>query len=418
MSSAEVEGDSESHGRRGFAGATVGARFVTPHGLGLGGKNAGYAGGVGARLTLDGPLAPMGAEAQELRAGAGRFSGTLLGQRASDVPVPEPGSAPLDIAFVNLMPDAAFLDTEAQFLGLLWEASGQINVAIRVWRFWLRGVPRGAAVMQRIAQSYLEIDTLIGSPVDALIVTGTEPRATKLDEEAFWPTLAEVIEWSADAVPSVVLSCLAAHAAAKLFDGVERTLLPQKLSGVYRTDVADGSTLSEGLSTPIWLPHSRSNDIRTSALTSRGYRPLLTAGESWTAVEIERSRARFLMFQGHPEYAANSLLRELRRDVRRYLSGERDSYPQVPEGYLDGAGLTLLEEFAQLPTTIDRDPAGIAAFPSDALELHIRPSWSHAAKSLYGNWLGQVLGRRSESRRAGQIPVASVPVMDRASVNA
>jgi homoserine O-succinyltransferase len=367
---------------------------------------------------LDEPLTQLATTVSALRSGPERFNGTLLRKLASDSQAHEPGPEPLDIAFVNLMPDSAFLDTEGQFLGLLSAASGRLSVPLRVRRFWIQGVPRGAEVMRRIAQSYLEIDALIGGQVDGLIVTGTEPRAAKIDEEAFWPALAELIEWSADAVSSVVLSCLASHAAAKLFDGVERSLLPQKLSGVYPTDRADAGAISEGLASSISLPHSRSNDIPTSTLAAHGYRPVLTSGESWTAMEGDRFRARLLLFQGHPEYAANSLLREHRRDVRRYLMGERSQYPPMPEGYLDEAGLQLLREFAALPTTIDRDPAGIAAFPAQAVEPHIQPSWRHAAETIYSNWLGQVMRRRAEAEDSVQILVRGVPVSAEASINA
>ncbi|MGB9483520.1 MAG: hypothetical protein WCB86_06460, partial [Candidatus Dormiibacterota bacterium] len=105
-------------------------------------------------------------------------------------------------------------------------------------------------------------------------------------------------------------------------------------------------------------------------------------------------------------------------DVRRYLMGERSQYPPMPEGYLDEAGLQLLREFADLPTTIDRDPAGIAAFPAQAVEPHIQPSWRHAAETIYSNWLGQVLRRRAEAEDSVQILVRGVPVSAEAGINA
>ncbi|MGH7642652.1 MAG: homoserine O-acetyltransferase/O-succinyltransferase family protein [Candidatus Dormibacteria bacterium] len=374
--------------------------------------------GAGETLTLDEPFNQMATQVADGTLGAGRLSGTPPQNPPYDVGSGELARDPLDVAFVNLMPDTAFLDTEEQFLGLTWEAAGQIGVPLRVWRFWIRGVPRGEAVMQHIGRSYLEIETLIGSRVDALIVTGTEPRAKQLDEEAFWPTLAELIQWSADAVPSVILSCLASHAAAKLFGGVERTRLPQKLSGVYRTDPTGDATITEGIVSPLWLPHSRANDIRTSVLEDCGFQPALCAGESWTAMEFEYSKARYLMFQGHPEYGRNSLLREHRRDVRRYFTGERDSYPPVPEGYLDEVGLSLLKEFASQPTTVARDLAGMGGFPTEEVEPHIEPNWRHAAEMIYRNWVRQVVARRTDCARSVQLPAPGIQVYAGAGINA
>ncbi|HUY07929.1 MAG TPA: homoserine O-succinyltransferase [Candidatus Dormibacteraeota bacterium] len=367
---------------------------------------------------MDAPSAHPVARQPGLRSGTGRVCGTVPGPPVGVVQSAQRDPQPLEIAFVNLMPDTAFSDTEEQFLGILSDAARRHQSPLRVRRYWIRGVPRGASVMRRISRSYLEIDTLIGSQVDGLIVTGTEPRAETIEDEAFWPALAQLIEWSSEAVPSVLLSCLAAHAAAKLFQGVERTLLPQKLSGVFRTERAGTGAIAQGLPTPVWLPHSRSNDIPTSRLTARGYRPVLTAGESWTALEFERSQARFLVFQGHPEYAGNSLLREHRRDVRRYLNGERPLYPPVPEGYLDQSGLRLLEDFAALPTTIARDPAGLSTFPTQAVEAHIQPTWRHVAETLYGNWLAQVQSRRAARKSADPILKAGLPRYGEVSANA
>ena len=47
---------------------------------------------------------------------------------------------------------------------------------------------------------------------------------------------------------------------------------------------------------------------------------------------------RTVYFQGHPEYAAISLLKECKREVNRYIAGERDSRPRVPENYFTAEG--------------------------------------------------------------------------------
>lgn len=299
---------------------------------------------------------------------------------------------PLEVAFVNLMPDAAFLDTENQFMGLLADAAE--IVPQRVHRYSIAGVPRGPEVRRILAESYEDANVVMATRVDALIITGTEPLQPSLEEEDYWPTLSSLIRWAERTVPSVILSCLAAHAAVKLFDGIERTRLARKLSGAYRMSPSDRSALTEGLAPTTWFPHSRSNDVPKSELVGRGYFSVLDSGERWTAVETTRGVGWFLLYQGHPEYAPNSLLREYRRDVRRYLAGERSSYPVVPENYLDQEATQLLEEFRLLPATRRRVPEAIEAFPTRALEDHIVPSWSAAAGRLYGNWIRVAVVRR------------------------
>ena len=78
--------------------------------------------------------------------------------------------------------------------------------------------------------TYRPIDQLWGDPPDALILTGTEPLEVDLRAEGYWEPLAELIRWCSTATVSAFLSCLAAHAAILLFDGIERRPLPHKLS--------------------------------------------------------------------------------------------------------------------------------------------------------------------------------------------
>ena len=41
----------------------------------------------------------------------------------------------------------------------------------------------------------------------------------------------------------------------------------------------------------------------------------------------KKEKSLFVHFQGHPEYGAQTLLKEYRRDIKRFLRGERETYP-------------------------------------------------------------------------------------------
>jgi homoserine O-succinyltransferase len=60
---------------------------------------------------------------------------------------------------------------------------------------------------------------------------------------------------------------------------------------------------------------------------------------------VRERRSLFLFFQGHPEYDADTLPREYRRDVARFLRGERDSYPDLPKEYFDPITTDMLNAF-------------------------------------------------------------------------
>ena len=93
------------------------------------------------------------------------------------------------------------------------------------------------------------------------------------------------------------------------------------------------------------MPHSRYNDLPEAALASpatksRAARP--TAGVDTFA---KQDGSFFLFFQGHPEYEADTLLREYRRDIGRFLRGEREHYPAMPLGYFSDDAAAFAEAF-------------------------------------------------------------------------
>ena len=90
--------------------------------------------------------------------------------------VGHPGAgAIIRIGLINNMPDAALQSTEAQFCGLLAAAAGTAAIEVRLSSF--PELPRGPEALERIGHSYWPIEELLAEPLDALIVTGTEPRA-------------------------------------------------------------------------------------------------------------------------------------------------------------------------------------------------------------------------------------------------
>src|SRR5208282_4568458 len=145
-----------------------------------------------------------------------------------------------------------------------------------------------------------------------------------LRKEPYWEALADLIGWAEGTAASALLSCLAAHAAALLFDGIERHTLPVKCSGVFVQAIRKRHPLTEGLGALVHIPHSRLNDLPSGLLQDDGYTNLIESPEmNWTVAVKDRGSCTFVLIQGHPEYSTSSLLREYRRDLQRFLRGER-----------------------------------------------------------------------------------------------
>jgi homoserine O-succinyltransferase len=151
-----------------------------------------------------------------------------------------------------------------------------------------------------------------------------------------------------------------------------------------------------GVPTQWRVPHSRYNEISEDALVSRGYRILSRLPAIGPDMFIKQRRSLFIFMQGHPEYDAATLLREYRRDIRRFLSGQRDRYPEMPHGYFDecdGAAFAILRQRALGNRGLDLS----SNFPSTA-ERKLPYSWRRTAVCIYANWLSYLVEQRSRNR--------------------
>lgn len=305
----------------------------------------------------------------------------------------------LRVAFVNNMPDAAFADTERQFLGLLERAARRRPLLID--RYLVESVPRAAKVLHGAAASYRRLQAIYTTTPDAVIVTGTEPAAPAVAEEPLWEPLTELFTWAASHTSSLLCSCLAAHAAARHFDGLERNLLDRKCWGLLPDRVDLSHVLGRDLPGTVSFPHSRCNEVPLESLRHQGYQPVLASDSRWTVATAVRGDALVVLVQGHPEYGPDSLLREYRRDVRRYLRGDRDTFPPLPERYLTGSAHTMVERFATAARSGPRDERALRGFPFEEVLRQLDDPWSTSANRLYSNWLDEVRRRVSDGMLAG-----------------
>jgi homoserine O-succinyltransferase len=302
-----------------------------------------------------------------------------------------PYGRPLRVALVNNMPDAAFVDAEHQFLGLLRAGAGTRPLEVRLHS--MDGGVRSDDVRERLRRSYRPLDELYRDPPDAVVVTGSEPRSADLPSEPIWDELVTLFAWVESSATSVLYSCLAAHAALVAVDGVERRRLPAKVSGIYEQVVAPSHPLTAGLGR-LWCPHSRLHDVPAAALVERGYTVhLASADGGWTVASRDRGGLTVL-FQGHPEYSPTTLLREYRRDVRRFLVGRLDRYPELPTGYLDPDGVALATAFRDRATSAGADESLIVDFPFEECADRVVADWRRPMRRLAANWITEVRRRQ------------------------
>ncbi len=306
----------------------------------------------------------------------------------------------ISIGLVNNMPDAAFEATERQFTDLIRAATPNAVVLLKL--FAIPELPRAEITRRALARRYCDISELWDTPLDGLIVTGAEPDAKNLTDEPYWATLSKMVDWARDHTGSTIWSCLAAHAAVLHADGIERRALKEKQFGVFDCRIVAGHPMTEHFPETLWVPHSRYNDLPERALASCGYKILTRSDTAGVDTFAKQDGSFFLFFQGHPEYEADTLLREYRRDVARFLNGERAQYPGMPLGYFNDEATALAEAF-RVRALSDRRGELIAEFPKTALEAGLQRAWRAAALGIYEKWCAYLSVRKAE-RRAVALP--------------
>lgn len=304
---------------------------------------------------------------------------------------------PIVVGLVNNMPDSALEATAAQFSRLLRAAAGPLTVELRL--SYLPEVPRGTDALERLGRAYWPVDELLQAPLDGLIVTGLEPKAARLTDEPYWHRLQRLLDWAEAHTASSIWSCLAAHAAAQILDGIERRRLGQKRFGVFEHSAYEAHPLVRGVRAPVFTPHSRWNELPLSALRTAGYTIISSSPENGADMFVRQGRSLLVFFQGHPEYEETTLLKEYRRDVGRFLRGEQSHYPTLPSGYLSPEASGLLSKFRE--QALSRPSTDLlASFPMDAVSAYLQSTWGAAAVTVYRNWLSLIAAAKKPQSTA------------------
>jgi homoserine O-succinyltransferase len=310
------------------------------------------------------------------------------------------------IGLLNITPDAVLQATERQFMRMVadYDAANVYVLPIGV-----ATEHRSAAAQAHVQHYYESFSSLLETQLDALIVTGANPKSDTIEQEAFWEPMLQVIDWARDRDCSILFSCLAVHAVMQAYFDTHRTLLPEKRWGVYPHQVLDTThPLAEGIADGWVAPHSHCYDISREQIESIGGRVLFHSDDAGVHLAVCGPEERFVLFQGHPEYEANSLLKEYKREVLRWFTGERPDYPPHPENYFPAECQARLETYrAQL----ENDKlAGLpqTEFPEPELAKFLGNDWLDSGKKAYHNWLRQLHGANVATAAASQATTGNV----------
>jgi homoserine O-succinyltransferase len=180
-------------------------------------------------------------------------------------------------------------------------------------------------------------------------------------------------------------------------DGIGRRKSEEKNFGVFDCEQVTEHQMTRGLSPRFRVPHSRWNGVAQKDLTERGYSILSRIAGDGIDSFIKQEKSLFVFFQGHLEYEPDTLMREYRRDVGRYLKGETNNYPLLPCSYFHRdteKALTVLRNKAAAFRTTQLLAGVVAALE----ETKIKDTWQRSAIRIYRNWLDCIRAQKSESQ--------------------
>lgn len=304
----------------------------------------------------------------------------------------------LHIGLCNMMPDTALAATERQFFRLV----GQSNEIAQfyVHPFSLDALPRSPEARAYIDRYYEPFDKIREEGLDALIITGANVTHPDLSGEAFWEPLIQVIDWAVENVTSTLCSCLATHAVLQFRYGQHRYGLPSKKWGVYPHRLVDRRhPLVDNINTLFDVPHSRFNEIGRHQFDAAGLRVLVESDEAGVHLAVSEDGFRLVFFQGHPEYDTVSLLKEYKREVKRFAAGQRPDYPPFPENYIRPRDRAILEEHRLRIRGALHQGQTPPEVPEARIAASLDNTWHDTAEGVVGNWMGAIYQTTHSDRR-------------------
>ncbi len=232
---------------------------------------------------------------------------------------------PLDILIVNLMPDK--IATETQLARLL--ANSPLQVRLTLLR---TGTHESTHTSNdHLAAFYLTLEEVKQFRYDGMIITGAPVEQLEYEQVDYWPELCSLFDFSRTNVYSTIYLCWGAMAGLYYHYGIPKTMLPQKLSGVFEHKVVrPGNPLVRGFDETFYAPHSRNADIAPGDIAHvPGLRVLAESKEAGLHL-MSTENGREIYILGHMEYDKDTLQKEYQRDVAKGIC------PAIPANYFAG----------------------------------------------------------------------------------
>ncbi len=223
---------------------------------------------------------------------------------------------PLEVAILNLMPNK--IDTETQLLRLIANSPLQSNISLlRTGSYDPKNTP-----VEHLQAFYHTFDEVKKSGVkfDGLIITGAPVEMLDFKKVAYWEELTDIMDWARHNVYSTLYICWAAQAGVYYHYGIDKRVLPRKLSGIFEHRVLDkANPLTRGFDDCFVAPHSRYTESDVDAMHRESKLKVLAESDEAGVYLCCSHDLRHVFVFGHGEYDAVTLHNEYMRDIAKGL---------------------------------------------------------------------------------------------------
>lgn len=259
---------------------------------------------------------------------------------------------PLKIAIVNIMPTK--IDTETQLLRLLGNTPLQVEVEL----IQMASHVSKNTSAEHLLKFYKTFDDIKNERFDGLIITGAPVEKMPFEEVTYWNELCTIMDWAKANVYSTIYICWGAQAGMYHHFGIDKRLLPKKLSGIYHHYPLDKRhPLTRGFDDDFCAPHSRYTETPIEEIRRHPDLMILAESKEAGAYIVTDRDCRNIFITGHAEYSRSTLANEYNRDVLKGID------PDVPVNYFP-----------------DNDPTKKPIF-----------TWKSHSSMLYANWLNHIV---------------------------
>jgi len=233
---------------------------------------------------------------------------------------------PLRILILNLMPNK--IATETQLLRGLSNSPLQVDIDLLYTASYQ---PKNTAG-DHLTKFYETFADVRDRFYDGMIITGAPVEQMDFEEVAYWPELAEIMEWSNSHVYSTLHICWGAQAGLYYHYGIPKYDVPDKVFGIFAHSMTYTKPvkLFRGFDDIFQIPHSRYTEVRREDILANKNLRLLSESYESGVYAVSDLCGRKIFVTGHSEYDDNTLRDEYLRDVDKGLPIE------MPKNYFPG----------------------------------------------------------------------------------